>query len=680
MHTYLETNAATLDFTIPKTPDNFEIAKQINDACKYEVEIDGTIQRFYTYRHTENFATIQVSCQNLALELLAEQNYPWLNDKQLQISDYIEQLISKKGAKATIRTNQIADRRRTITFEEPATKIARLQTLASSFNALIRTSNDGNILVIDIFDKNSEEALTYREDIILTSDDIKDFTIESDKSEMYNAITMTGKRVEKDQESIITIGNLEKEWKNSDGIVEFYTRKGSVAMYAPLAKEAYTKNEGNTDDWTIYEGESEYQNENDLLAYMHSFLQDHAYPQRSMTLDVIRTEKVDSLRIGDRIRVDVSDKIPDGIFSMTISEVDKSLNDYQTVTLTVKRVINRRSALPASLIDKIKLIQEASAKYDLELTTDKALVFENDSDRAMVEANLFKLEKPVEATFKWFFDSKLKKSGQTIVIRNDDIETSHLLTCEAYVDNLKVASKQLSITKIQSGKPIYTHQAFANSADGMTDFSVKDMGKRRYFGTMTSYNQEPSLEPTDYKWFDTLPPATSEKIDSKADEALTIEQINALFERADLAKAELEAKASLDTVNKWIDELEKEIEARKNGQKASEQALIDTSNRIIGLQQTMGETKIQTDFVKTYMSQSEDGMVIGRKDGSASVKISNDRISFFSAGKETAFISQGVLQIENGIFTKKLQIGRYRIEQYNLNPDMNVIRYVGEVM
>ncbi|HEO7582916.1 TPA: hypothetical protein VBL43_002168, partial [Streptococcus agalactiae] len=55
----------------------------------------------------------------------------------------------------------------------------------------------------------------------------------------------------------------------------------------------------------------------------------------------------------------------------------------------------------------------------------------------------------------------------------------------------------------------------------------------------------------------------------------------------------------------------------------------------------------------------------------------NDRISFYSSGKEVAYIAQSVLVIDSGIFTTKLQIGRYRIEQYELNPDINVVRYVG---
>ncbi|HEN4361298.1 TPA: phage tail protein, partial [Streptococcus agalactiae] len=77
-------------------------------------------------------------------------------------------------------------------------------------------------------------------------------------------------------------------------------------------------------------------------------------------------------------------------------------------------------------------------------------------------------------------------------------------------------------------------------------------------------------------------------LDSKADEAFTVEQLNALAERARIAEAELQSKATLDTVNDWVKALQDEIKAREGGQKLSEQKLIDFSNRMIAVQQTIG--------------------------------------------------------------------------------------------
>ncbi|HGD1953525.1 TPA: phage tail protein [Streptococcus agalactiae] len=166
-------------------------------------------------------------------------------------------------------------------------------------------------------------------------------------------------------------------------------------------------------------------------------------------------------------------------------------------------------------------------------------------------------------------------------------------------------------------------------------------------------------------------------LDSKADGDFTVEQLNKLAERARIAETELQAKATLETVNEWVQALQDEIKARQAGQKISEQKLIEASNRMVAVQQNIGEMQIRTDFVNKFMSQSEDGLVIGQKDGTSSVRVDNDRISFYSSGKEVAYIAQSVLVIDSGIFTTKLQIGRYRIEQYELNADINVVRYVG---
>lgn len=152
-------------------------------------------------------------------------------------------------------------------------------------------------------------------------------------------------------------------------------------------------------------------------------------------------------------------------------------------------------------------------------------------------------------------------------------------------------------------------------------------------------------------------------LDSKADGDFTVEQLNKLAERARIAEAELQSKATLDTVNGWVKALQDEIKAREEGQKLSEQKLIDASNRMIAVQQTIGEMQIRTDFVNKFMSQSEDGLVIKMKDGTSSVRVTTDRISFYSGGTETAFISQGFLQIESGVFTLRLRIGSFLFEE-----------------
>ena len=167
-------------------------------------------------------------------------------------------------------------------------------------------------------------------------------------------------------------------------------------------------------------------------------------------------------------------------------------------------------------------------------------------------------------------------------------------------------------------------------------------------------------------------------INSKADQGLTQEQLNALNEKAGIIQAELEAKASADTLDNWIKAYKDFVQSNEAARAQAEKDLISASQRVSSIAKDLGELSDRWNFIDTYMSSSNEGLVIGKNDGSSSMLFSpNGRISMFSAGVEVMYISQGVIHIENGIFSKTIQIGRFREEQYHINPDMNVIRYVG---
>lgn len=167
-------------------------------------------------------------------------------------------------------------------------------------------------------------------------------------------------------------------------------------------------------------------------------------------------------------------------------------------------------------------------------------------------------------------------------------------------------------------------------------------------------------------------------INSKADQGLTQEQLNALNEKAGIIQAELEAKASADTLDNWIKAYKNFVQSNETARLQAEKDLISASQRVSNIAKDLGELSDRWNFIDTYMSSSNEGLVIGKNDGSSSMLFSpNGRISMYSAGVEVMYISQGVIHIENGIFSKTIQIGRYREEQYHINPDMNVIRYVG---
>lgn len=167
-------------------------------------------------------------------------------------------------------------------------------------------------------------------------------------------------------------------------------------------------------------------------------------------------------------------------------------------------------------------------------------------------------------------------------------------------------------------------------------------------------------------------------IDSKADQVLTQAQLNKLNEVNSVVQAELEAKASLDILNQWVKAYQDFVNANNANRAQAEKNLADASSRVAKLENNLSDMSERWNFIDSYMTSSNEGLVIGKTDNSSSMLFNpNGRISMFSAGNEVMYISQGVIHIENGIFSKTIQIGRYREEQDFINPDRNVIRYVG---
>lgn len=74
-----------------------------------------------------------------------------------------------------------------------------------------------------------------------------------------------------------------------------------------------------------------------------------------------------------------------------------------------------------------------------------------------------------------------------------------------YLQTLSI-TRRFTITKLKAGtkgadgKTYYLHIAYANSADGKTDFSVSDGTNKLYIGQYTDTTKEDSTDPTKYMW------------------------------------------------------------------------------------------------------------------------------------------------------------------------------------
>ncbi|MBD8956138.1 MAG: hypothetical protein EGQ80_06285 [Streptococcus lutetiensis] len=175
--------------------------------------------------------------------------------------------------------------------------------------------------------------------------------------------------------------------------------------------------------------------------------------------------------------------------------------------------------------------------------------------------------------------------------------------------------------------------------------------------------------------FSKAPQDVDSDINSKADQTLTQEQLNALEAKRLQMEAELKAKATLEQVS----ELETFVNNLKKEDLDGRQKIIEITKaieeRVKDIEPIM-EYSQKLKFMDTYITQGNGGMIIGKNDGSTKVVVTPDRISFQSGGSEVAYISQSMLHIDNGVFTLSLQLGHYITRVHPKNEYVNGTYFV----
>lgn len=287
---------------------------------------------------------------------------------------------------------------------------------------------------------------------------------------------------------------------------------------------------------------------------------------------------------------------------------------------------------------------------------DNNVLYHNETSIYMVNGQRYRISAKTDGTFTSHHDG-LKESDNVVLWIMDKAVTNYQIVSDAKTGTTG--------TEFVWNRPTGTYHLRVNTYR-------KDPQKLK---SVWEIKVEQGTVKTDWS---PAPEDVETDINSKADQALTQEQLNALNEKAGIIQAELEAKASADTLDNWIKAYQAFVKSNEAARAQAEKDLIAASQRVSNIAKDLGELSDRWNFIDTYMSSSNEGLVIGKNDGSSSMMFNpNGRISMFSAGIEVMYISQGVIHIENGIFSKTIQIGRFREEQYHINPDMNVIRYVG---
>lgn len=284
---------------------------------------------------------------------------------------------------------------------------------------------------------------------------------------------------------------------------------------------------------------------------------------------------------------------------------------------------------------------------------DNFVLYKSETSVYLEQNQKYLVSAKSDGNFTAFHNGNAESDNVTLWLMDDKIQNYQI------VSDLKTGTTGTQITWV---KPTGNYHLRVNTYHKTASKSVWEVKIEK--GTVKT-DWTPALEDV------------QDDINSKADSVLTQAQLNKLNEVNSVVQAELEAKASLDTLNQWVKAYQDFVNANNANRAQAEKNLADASARVAKLENNLSDMSERWNFIDSYMTSSNEGLVIGKTDNSSSMLFSpNGRISMFSAGNEVMYISQGVIHIENGIFSKTIQIGRYREEQDFINPDRNVIRYV----
>ena len=461
-HTYLEYSTSTFDFTIPKIVNGkmHEDVAYINDQMYVSFFYDNTYHVFYVPQLVENDDSFQVTCNNTNLELAMESAQSRKADKPQNIAWYLKELDLLGNAGLEIGLNEISDKTRTITFEgQQGSKLEQLHSLMNQFDAefIFRTelNRDGTLkkFIIDIYqqpDENHHSIGKVRGDVILYyQNGQKGVQVASDKTQLFNAGYFVG------QEGTNLI-DVEFEEKNERGQVEFYSKKGSPMVYAPLSMEKYpsTLKDSDTDRWTRKDFETEYKDVNALKGYALRTIKQYAYPLLTYTVDIQSSfiENYKDINLGDTVKI-INNNFRGGLaLEARVSEMvisfDMPLNNSVVFT-NFRKLDNKPSG---SLQQRIDEIVSKSLPYRVEITTTNGTVFKNGVGRSTVRPVLKQGDRTVNATWRFVIDGAIKYVGMTYDMVASQITQPTALTVSAWVDNKEVASEEVTFLNVSDGR------------------------------------------------------------------------------------------------------------------------------------------------------------------------------------------------------------------------------------
>lgn len=536
LHEYLQGSAYTFTFT---TSADHEDAQYLVEGNKLA----------FVYREKEYYLNIMrveadeyeitVEAYGLLFELLNEEKEKYSATSAMTFAQYMAVIDYEQTIKIGI--NEVADKKIKTEWTGTDTILARIYSLANTFSAevefVVELNDDYSLkqITMNVYKEHTDEYQgmgTRRTDITLRYGvDVEGITKTSDITELYTAIRPFGK-------DGLTVTSLNKTEYDAEGNVEFSSPSGNRNILAVQARDRFPSNLMSKENDRYIAKIFDYDTDNVNMLYGQALaeLKKICVPQVSYEV-----KGYFDTNIGDTVDIEDDEYNPILYLEARVSEQVRSFTDPTKNKTTFSNFRELQSQIDPELLSRVQALVDANKTYTCSIITDNGTVFKNGEGQTTLTASVMDAGTDLtdSMTITWKKDGVLQEMSKSITVQAADIEGKAVYRFEAQdAGGILRGVYEVTVSNVtdgkdgekgekgekgdpgerglqglqgekgdqgipgkdgKDGKTSYTHIAYANSADGQTDFSVSD-SNREYVGMYVDFTGTDSQDPGDYAW------------------------------------------------------------------------------------------------------------------------------------------------------------------------------------
>lgn len=415
--------------------------EKVRAGCKLAFRHKGKDYWLTINEFNKQGTEVEITAYSLSLEANKEKRGAYKASSAMSIVDYFSVFDPEKSLEIGI--NEVSDKKLTLEWTGTDTVLARLYSIANSFDAeleFVTELNPNYSLkrhVVNIYRSgNLGGDSTGRP--VRVGTELKVLGFNSNINDLYTAIDVTGKDGLKLPDKTI---------KDSKGEVQFFSKNGR--LYAPQARDKFPSNKVNVNDgYILAEAKTtDYTNQEALFGYALSEMKKHCDVQVEYS-----TEGAVKGSVGDtKTLIDSINFEPALYVQARITEQTEDLETGKSIKTTFSNFKRTSSQLSSDLTKKIEELAKSAVPYRIVMVTSNGTSFKNGTGQSIVSPKLFKGDVEItDATYRFNFNSNTV-AGLNYTVNASAVNGTSVLKIDAYVGNDVVASDELTFINVNDG-------------------------------------------------------------------------------------------------------------------------------------------------------------------------------------------------------------------------------------